>query len=368
MLPLTLLRFRGNRPYTLEYASRIESVEDFIRAASLLLPGRFEDAELFLSILNLFSLHHTKLLVRAASSGFELDSRHKPDQPRLAFNRNIEEHYDTRWATRTVAMSLSVLSYTEVVIEMLIQRRCSRQKRWRWVSCLEGIKAVLRLYLFFRTKHRMVLHPTHLVRNIDPSTLEASSTDKFELTTLDPRVGTPSTSNPDLIHSKDAAVTRPRRGWAIFGEILWTLRPLIYVLLVMRDQSKHTPSKSDKTVGSGDNEKEQQKDDFDEDEDEDDDIERSWMPWMVSLGVDLLARVTTRQQTMTPLERDERRRRDYLLLYYFLRKPFYTEFTQPILASFCDSTEHRPIVSILAAAINDYRPFWERLYFYTAGS
>ncbi|KAI9008932.1 peroxisome membrane protein [Phycomyces nitens] len=359
MLPLTLLRFKTNRPYTLEYASRIESVEDFIRAASLLLPGRFEDAELcsqtILSILNLFSLHHTKLLVRAASSKFQLDTRDKPGQPRLAFNRNIEEQY-TRWATRTVAMSLSVLSYTEVVLEMLIRRRCSRQGQWRWLSFLEGLKAVLRLYLFFRTKQRMVLHPTHLVRNIDPSTLEASSTDKFELTTLDPRVGTPSTSNPDLIHSKDAAVTRPRRGWAVVGEIVWILRPLVYVLLVMREQSKNK--------GITKEEEEEREEGEEEDEEE----KSGWVSWVVSLGLDLLARTATRQQTMTPLEKDERRRRDYLLLYYFLRKPFYTTFTQPVLDSFCNQTEHRPIVSILAAAVNDYRPFWETIYFYTAGS
>lgn len=90
-------------------------------------------------------------------------------------------------------------------------------------------RAVLRLVLFFRSGKRTVIHPTHLVRNTDPCTFESNVTDKLELATLDPRTGTPSTANPRLLTaSTTVSSTMPRQGWALFGEIVWIIRPVVY--------------------------------------------------------------------------------------------------------------------------------------------
>lgn len=79
--------------------------------------------------------------------------------------------------------------------------------------------------------------------------------------------------------------------------------------------------------------------------------EDSWKPWLVSLGIDLMARVARHMQPMSPVEKEESHRRDYLLLYYFFRGPIYTRFTKKILDTFCDTFEHRPIMSIVAGKI-----------------
>ena len=54
----------------------------------------------------------------------------------------------------------------------------------------------------------------------------------------------------------------------------------------------------------------------------------SWKPWLISLGVDLVAKLARELQPMTKLEREESRRRDYLLLFYLFREPCYNFFTK----------------------------------------
>jgi hypothetical protein len=88
-------------------------------------------------------------------------------------------------------------------------------------------RAILRLVLFYKSKKKMVLHPTHLIRNIDPSTLEVANDEKFELANIDIRTGTPlSGSLPESAHGTISGTSRS--GWAHFGEILWIIRPFIY--------------------------------------------------------------------------------------------------------------------------------------------
>ena len=65
----------------------------------------------------------------------------------------------------------------------------------------------------------------------------------------------------------------------------------------------------------------------DEEETEKDD-ENEWKPWLVSLGIDLLARTARSMQPASSLEQDEYKRRDYLWLYYLLRGPVYNLFTR----------------------------------------
>ncbi|KAI8365964.1 peroxisome membrane protein [Radiomyces spectabilis] len=364
MLPTTLLT--GKRRYDIRYASKIETVEDLIRAISMLLPGRFEDSEFcsqtIIAALNLVSLYHTQLLVRAATKAGlkeKLEAENE-DGPRFAFNAFIQRHYQGRGLKRFAAVGLSLISYTEVLLEMMASRWWPKLTKWRWIVGIEAVKVLLRLGLFYGTHRRMILHPTHLVRNVDPSTFTASTTDKFELATLDPRIGTPSTANPSLLlTAKDATKTPlPRKGWAHLAEIVWIIRPLVFVTLIyIRLRRRHrSPLQREKNAEDEEEECLQTSDTM------------GWKPWLLSLGMDLLARTARHMQPMTSLEKDESRRRDYLLLYYLLRGPFYLYFTKPLLDTFCSTTEHRPVISIITSALNDYRSFWEQYYFYTAGS
>jgi peroxin-16 len=77
-----------------------------------------------------------------------------------------------------------------------------------------------------------------------------------------------------------------------------------------------------------------QKDDSSEieDDEEDESIEKddegSWKPWLVSLCIDIIARLARNMQPMSNLERDESKRRDYLFIYYLFRGPIYLKFTR----------------------------------------
>ncbi|KAI9248592.1 peroxisome membrane protein [Phascolomyces articulosus] len=304
---------------SLDTHSRIELIEDAVRAVALVLPGRFEDAELcaqsLMSAVNILCLRHTHCLVR------------QQDELLTGFNAQIEQQYLKHKLSNIAALTLSVVSYTEVVFEMLVHKsKESVNQRWRWIAGLEGVKVILRLILFYATRKKMVIHPTHFARGDED--------DKINLATLDTRIGIPASST--------LSGSLPRLGWAHVAELLWIFRPLIYVGLMWKRSKKK-------------NAKEGEEND-------------SWKPWIISLGIDLVARLAREMQPMTPLEREESRRRDYLLLFYLFRQPFYDFFTRPVVDMFCDATEHRPLISVFAAALSDYRPFWEQYYFCTSGS
>jgi hypothetical protein len=90
---------------------------------------------------------------------------------------------------------------------------------WLIVYC----RALLRCILFYGTNKRMVLHPTHFIRNVDPVSLDVLEQEKFELLTLDPRTGT-ALSSTSIDHQQSNRSGR----WAQFAELLWILRPFVY--------------------------------------------------------------------------------------------------------------------------------------------
>ncbi|SAM08100.1 hypothetical protein [Absidia glauca] len=239
---------------------------------------------------------------------------------------------------------------------MLVTRK-SKPLRWRYISWLESIKVLLRLVLYVDSRKAMVLHPTHFIRNIDTNTLAYDTTgeEKIELAHLDTRTGVPSSANIELLFKKstpDMGMTLQRTKWAHLAELLWIFRPLLYVILLRREHYKHRRDPECTGVETQ-TEKDQ---------------ENYWLPWVVSIAADVLAMVLRYTQNMSPLEKEESKRRNYLLLFYFLRGPMYSLFTSRLLDIVCSSTEHRPLVSILTTAINDCRPFWEQCYSYTSGS
>lgn len=72
--------------------------------------------------------------------------------------------------------------------------------------------------------------------------------------------------------------------------------------------------------------------DDEENKTDESDIEKEeeglWKPWLVSLSIDIISRITRRMQPMTNLEKDESRRRDYLFIYYLFRGPIYLKITR----------------------------------------
>ncbi|ORZ19657.1 peroxisome membrane protein [Absidia repens] len=374
MLPSSLLHFTGSLHHYHHihkgYTSQIEQVEDLLRALSLLLPGRVSDGDLcsqsILTTLNLVSLYNTHYLISSADeNGSEKDV--------FAFNQRLRHQFRRSSLIRIMSSILSIVSYTEVLLEMIATRKCkSANMRWQLISWLEGFKVLLRVALYARSQKNMILHPTHFIRNVDPSTLayDIAGEEKIELTHLDTRTGVPSSANSKLLYGKsysEVGAGSRKTKWAHLGELLWILRPFIYVLLLKKEHTRYQHSSYKMHKSSAENQGCNQVQDDEECSIEKDD-ENYWLPWLMSLSVDVLAAILRFTQNLSPLESEESKRRNYLLLFYFLRGPVYSMFTKRGLDVFCNATEHRPLISIVTTAINDYRPFWEQNYFYTAGS
>ncbi|KAI8084450.1 peroxisome membrane protein [Halteromyces radiatus] len=380
MLPNNLLHFTGaihhyhniHRGYT----SRIEQAEDLLRALSLLLPGRVSEGDLcsqtILTTLNLVSLYNTHYLMRTANKNSKDDI---PPEESFAFNRHIQFHFRRSKAYRATSLILSLVSYSEILWEMLVARKENGSRlRWRHITVIEAIKMCMRLILYYTSQKKMVLHPTHFIRNIDPTTLEYDTTgeDKIELGHLDTRIGMPSSSNRSLYYNPQI-VTKNSSQTSKLGhlsELLWISRPLIYVLLLNKEHYQHPKAQISDNNSSivTDGKESFGEETLTEEEWTEKDDENYWQPWIISFSMDILAMILRYTQNMSPLEKEESKRRNYLLFFYLLRGPLYSKFTRHILDTLCNATEHKPLVSIITTAINDYRPFWEQCYFYTSGS
>lgn len=172
MLPSSLLHFTSRQKSRLknDYPSYINTFEDTLRALSLLLPGTSymhtmysperlihskgvfktvtfvhklviddnEDIRVYLIFekvlagLNLISLVHTKVLVEK--------HLHTQGAVHGSFNAQFAQNYQAKRLCRLASWTLSIISYTEVVAEMLLRRKVTRMSRWKWITGIEGIK------------------------------------------------------------------------------------------------------------------------------------------------------------------------------------------------------------------------------------
>lgn len=98
--------------------------------------------------------------------------------------------------------------------------------------------------------------------------------------------------------------------------------------MIMLDQRKKQKSAVSVLVRDEKNDTSSEIDADDEDESTEKDDEGSWKPWLVSLCIDIIARIARHMQPMSNLERDESKRRDYLFIYYLFRGPIYLKFTR----------------------------------------
>ncbi|KAG0258836.1 Peroxisomal membrane protein pex16 [Mortierella polycephala] len=350
-------------------ASQISSIESTLRSLTYILPGRFDDAELaseaLFSTLNLLGIYHDTILTRHVAS---LPASHRPTPSPL--NRYTRDWQNSSVMYKRIVMVLTIIQYTEVLIEMGVQKKWGPKYKWQVVTALEAMKAAGRVALMQLTNQRMIMYPVHTERDVDPSTLadlaEAESsvkdshwtgtrtgTTRLQLSAVQKSGKSGKSSDvtefllskvltPDLVR-KPRDLVGTLNGLGAIGEYLFVLRPLIYVMAMRKYGQK------------------------------------SWYPWFLSLAIELVSRTSIKhflagrsggngRGSGTPLEKDEMKRRLWLLLYYVLRSPFYDRFTKERLYNFCESASKRPLISLVAGVVRDYQPLWESVYFYTAGS
>ncbi|KAF8951477.1 Peroxisomal membrane protein pex16 [Podila verticillata] len=357
---------RKYETFIFKNASQISSIESTLRSLTYILPGRFDDADLaseaLFSTLNLLGIYHDTILTKHVAS---LPASHRPTPS--PHNRYTRDWQSNSLTYKRVALALTIIQYTEVLIEMGVQKKWGAQYKWRVITALEAFKVAGRIALMKLTNQRMIVYPVHTERDVDPSTLadlaEAelsvkeshwtgarTGNTRLQLSAVQ-KSGKKGSDVTDFLLSKvltPDSVRKPRdlvgllSGLGSVGEYLFILRPLIYVL-AMRKYGQ-----------------------------------RSWYPWFLSLAIELSSRscLTTalaargggRSGSSTPLEKDEMKRRLWLLLYYVLRSPFYDRFTKERLHKFTESASKKPLISLVGGIVKDYQPLWESVYFYTSGS
>ncbi|KAI9094401.1 peroxisome membrane protein [Phlyctochytrium arcticum] len=364
--------------FVLHNAPQIGGIESGLRSLTYILPGRFTDADMaseaIFAGVNLMSLFHDTILAQAAL-------RQQPETPTGKFNRYtrymLRSNSPNGNVYKRVAYSLAVVQMLEVLAEMAAAKLGGKKGKSRAVLGIEIIKVLCRGALLRLNSNRMILHSPVPERDYDPSTVLPPPSTPPAATWKGTRTGKEHL-HVDLITNKEKggydhamqyllskALTEGaatpvdllgRLGGARkVSEWMFILRPLIYVLALRR-------------YGR-----------------------RSYKPYTISLAMELISLLlamsssshstinsllgrgnnasaeSTGSQGLTQLERDEYKRRHWLLLYYLLRDPFYSLWTKAKMDSTIESASKKPLISLFSGILRDYQPLWEKWHFYTSG-
>ncbi|BGP25702.1 peroxisomal membrane protein pex16 [Rhodotorula toruloides] len=137
------------------------------------------------------------------------------------------------------------------------------------------------------------------------------------------------------------------KGIKRLAEIIWILRPLIYVLAMRKYGRRHT------------------------------------LPYLLSLSLEYLAfslrsSSTSRlasdkasgpmlpHATPSELERQETSKRGKMFWWYLLRGPVWESWTKPQLEGMARRFEDKPVIGFVATLLHDYVPLIDEYYYYTA--
>ncbi|KAJ3551598.1 hypothetical protein NM688_g4609 [Phlebia brevispora] len=347
--------------------STISTVESTLRSVTWILPGRFKDAELaseaLSALLNVMSIYHDTILAKLANS----DPKYKPLLPASPHTRYTRAWSDKDSRYKWAARLLEVIKYTELLIEMGLRRTVSSKARWKGIVVIEAIKAILRVLLLRITRRPLLSQPLP-ERDFDPSLLPpASDTSSPTLAPSSPPSSVPSTPEhlknnhaplpphplivpPPPTHSPTpvedyllpkalttSSVKLPtalmrtlssHKDWV--AEMLYILRPLVYAIMLSRDQETNRP--------------------------------------LAAIAVfEFFSRHLRRVPPSTSqLERAEYAQRDKALLWYFLRGSFWKEWTKPKLEGFADRTARMPGLNVLGVVMKEWIPLIDEYYYWLA--
>ncbi|XP_074273065.1 peroxisome biogenesis protein 16-like [Silene latifolia] len=289
------------------------------------------------------------------------------------------------------SLCISALKEVETLVEVVAQQLYGDDKKWNFLVITEASKALLRLALFRDGGYKMLLHGGETPNNDDqpdsglgdlvkpgenqrpgyfnnlnpqnPWNREGKALSALSRFGENARmINSPPwlsrTQPPGGITEIPTMVTKEkptlssilsekgfRGGLFLIGEILFILRPLIYVSFVRK-------------YGV-----------------------RSWIPWLVSLSIDLVglgtsSLATTSRQSihahkdinLSVAEKDELRRRKVLWAFYIMRDPFFHQYTRRRLESTQRVVEPIPIIGLLTEKVVDLIFGAQTRYTYMSGS
>ena len=323
---------------------------------------------------------------------------------------SLHARYTTFWTSSSslyskIATVLKIAQYTELLWEMIARRRGGEKTRWRVVVLLESFKAVCRLILMRLTNSRpTVTPPMPLREDFAPTGREEQAeefaeeemkSDNFDMKNVlgDAGVPTPPLSDSGKQIPSSMSITEPysmpRTGFTLptlpspetvsayllnhvltaddvkpakqllhrlttmrglTAEVMYTLRPLIYALLMQRVA---------RTYGY-----------------EGDKWKRHWTSWLVGISIeyaacqlakhDLSARAPGARKGLSALEREELKNRGWNLPWWGMRGAFYENVTKVWIHGAAESLKGKPLLGLVGGIVEDYEYLWGNYYFSTS--
>lgn len=340
----------------------VHSLESLANGLTWLLPERFSASEVgpeaVTSILGIITAINEHII----------DTTPKPWQP-------------PRPSSLPYSMCISVLKEMETLVEVVAQHLYGDDKKWNFIMITEATKVFLRLALFRESGYKMLLHGGETPNVDDPSDPRSRPGESVkpggpqrpwnhEGTALAALRGFGQSArmayDPPWAHKiqQQASITSTptqvterlslssilsekgfHGGLFLTGETLFILRPLIYVLFIRK-------------YGT-----------------------RSWIPWFVSLAVDLFGASATSLATkaqqgpnasnaihLSLPEKDEIRRRKVLWALYIMRDPFFSKYTRRRLEGTQKVLEPVPVIGTLTEKLVELIFGAQTRYTYMSGS
>lgn len=308
----------------------------------------------------------------------------------------VDERFE---AVNRMAPLVKFLQNVEVMIEMLLSQYGTQSGKWKTILVIELIKFLVKMYAIVKSKCKVALDysvlPTDFQLEFEnrQSTEYAERMAKGEIpSAMDINVTYQQQQNQQqqhhhqrfnigkrtghklprmiplsnqqqqqqnrgrspkptlLLSNYEARETMKRQRYIalLAGEITHAIRPVIYVILLMRYNLK------------------------------------SWKPWLVSLLIDITSRYLTSYaqkdhidtNDIAPWEKntnaltiqDEFRRRMSLWFYYLLRSPLFDKIIAPVVRGLSNRVSRIPLISSLVVNILEYLLALQSYYFYTAAS
>jgi peroxin-16 len=273
----------------------------------------------------LLSLYHDSLLAKAIAQ--MPGARRHPVTPHHRYTKFWTQKSPTY---KRIAQVLQMIQYTELLWEMAAKRK-GEKMRWRVVVLLEVVKAVCRLLLLRLTNSRPLLSPPLPQREVDPASLEESSTAADGMDTPPsegsveaenwtmPRTGLSMPSLPDpsdisnyllskVLTADDIkppkALLHRVTGKGELAEAMYILRPVIYALAMQQFAGNR----------------------------------KSWKPWLIGVSIEYGARQLAKNdfqerlagglRGLTGLEREELKKRGWAMGWWMMRGAFYENVTK----------------------------------------
>ncbi|RMZ91722.1 hypothetical protein DV736_g1048, partial [Chaetothyriales sp. CBS 134916] len=362
----------------------------------------------------LLSIYHDSLLKKSASFLASSPSLLRRDLQAQLPKPSLHAKYTSFWANASslythVATLLRVTEYTQLLWEMVAKRRGGERSRWRAVVFLEALKAICRLVLLQLTGWRPLTSPPLPLREdfapqvVNPELSEEFSEAELRMANEADEVGskgvfgesgvpTPPLSESGNIPMANPAepFSMPRTGMTLpmlptpdtissyllshvltaddvkpakqllhrlttiqgqAAEIIYILRPLIYVILMQRLA---------RTYGY-----------------EGSKWKKIWSPWLIGVGLESFSRQLYKRDLVTrtwsprftgttALEKAELTKRGWSMAWWTMRGAFYENVTKRYVVGVADLLKGKPLLDLAGGVIEDYDYLWSNYYFSTS--